>query len=186
MTNLNRDLEKQLHEQYAINGNANVGHFITMISALVFAFAGYGYVLNQHFINDSFYSLPMTYIGTMAVLTVVAILYLVAVELGSKQRSDQFVVHRIREKAYKDDKDSFAEIYANYKPTGKNYFTFVQGMYNVIAWALLAIYVGIVAITAVYTKCESGIVWLVMYMLLLMVMILFLSHKYCKYKLLSK
>lgn len=32
MTNLNRDLEKQLHEQYAINGNANVGHFITMIS----------------------------------------------------------------------------------------------------------------------------------------------------------
>ena len=186
MTIMWRELEKQLHEQYAINGNANVGHFITMISALVFAFAGYGYVLNQHLINDSFYSLTMTYIGTMAVLTVVAILYLVAVELGSKQRSDQFVVHRIREKAYKDDEDCFAEIYVNYKPTGKNYLTFVQGMYNVIAWALLAIYVGIVAITAVYTKCESGIVWLVMYMLLLMVMILFLSHKYCKYKLLSK
>ena len=54
MTIMNSDLEKQLHEQYAINGNANVGHFITMISALVFAFAGYGFVLNQHLINDSF------------------------------------------------------------------------------------------------------------------------------------
>ena len=42
------ELEKQLHEQYAVNNNSNAGILISLISALFVAFSGYGYVLYQY------------------------------------------------------------------------------------------------------------------------------------------
>ena len=38
------ELEKQLHEQYAINNNAHIGSFITFFIALLSLFGSFGYV----------------------------------------------------------------------------------------------------------------------------------------------
>ena len=39
------ELEKQLHEQYAVNNNSNSGTLISLLSTLLVAITGYGYVL---------------------------------------------------------------------------------------------------------------------------------------------
>ena len=49
---MQKELELQLHEQYAINNNANVSSFIAMIGALIIAFTGYGYVLYQYLMGE--------------------------------------------------------------------------------------------------------------------------------------
>ena len=48
------ELEKHLHEQYAINNNSNSDILISLISALLISFTGYGYVLYQYCIISYF------------------------------------------------------------------------------------------------------------------------------------
>ena len=137
---MQKELELQLHEQYAINNNANVSSFIAMIGALIIAFTGYGYVLYQYLMGDVCCckmadAETMVHIATIAVLVVIFILYIVAIEVGASQRSNQFVIHAIRMKAYEYQKEELEKIYPKgYSPEGKNYFDFVQGIYNTWFW----------------------------------------------------
>ena len=41
---MQQELEKQLHEQYAINNNANLGNIIVLLTALIAVFGAYGYI----------------------------------------------------------------------------------------------------------------------------------------------
>ena len=41
------ELERQLHEQYAINNNSNAGVLMSLIGSLLVVLTGYGYVLYQ-------------------------------------------------------------------------------------------------------------------------------------------
>lgn len=41
---MQQELEKQLHEQYAINNNANLGSIIVLLTALIAVFGAYGYI----------------------------------------------------------------------------------------------------------------------------------------------
>lgn len=131
------ELEKQLHEQYAINNNSNSGAFISLISALLIAMTGYGYVLYSYRIcecND----LPMVYLSAFVASVVMLLLYCICIDLGAGQRMEQFVTFSIRAKYYSGKIDAYTSIYPNkYFPFGKTSCSFVQGIYNLLSTAIL-------------------------------------------------
>lgn len=181
---MQKELELQLHEQYAINNNANVNSFIAMITALLIAFTGYGYVLYQYLMGDVCCGKmadaeTMVHIATFAVLVVIFILYMVAVQIGASQRSDQFVIHNIRKKAY--NSSQYDTIFPQgYTPFRKGFCTFVQGIYNTLSWIFLVIYT-IIAVTSI---CKIDVYWwlVVLYSAGLVSMLGWRICKFHKYK----
>ena len=131
------ELEKQLHEQYAINNNSNSGAFVSLISALLVAMTAYGYVLYHYRIGEC-NDLPLIYLVAFVACAVMTLLYCVCVQIGAGQRMEQFVTFSIRAKYYDGKTDSYTSIYpSKYYPFGKSFCSFVQGMYNLLSRALL-------------------------------------------------
>ena len=180
------ELEKQLHEQYAINNNANVSSFVAMIGSLLVAFTGYGYVVYQYLMGEGNHCCCQTAkanimlaLATIAVLVVIFILYMVAIEIGASQRTNQFVIYAIRKKAYGDLQ--YNNIFPKgYEPFNKNFFTFVQGIYNTLSWIFLGIYV-IIAILSFCVIKQHGCC-LCCCAILGLYMISFRYSKFTKYK----
>lgn len=182
---MHEQLELHLHEQYAINNNANVSSFVAMVGSLLVAFTGYGYVIYQYLMSESGcrcgneHALLMVHIATIAALVVICILYIVAVHIGASQRSDQFVIHKIREHAYEDEA-RLLDIYGNgYSPIGKTYLTFVQGIYNSLSWILLGVFFLVSCIS--WCKIHSDCCYLTAAIILGMAMLCYRSYKYFKY-----
>lgn len=184
---MQEDLELQLHEQYAINNNANVSSFIAMIATLMVAFTGYGYVLYEYLMGDwvcmhscrKDNATTMLNVATCAVLLVVCIIYVVAINIGYSQRSNQFVIHRIREKVY--SKERLDSIYpAGYSPMGKNFITFIQGLYNPLSWILLAVYIAISLFSWVSTAINYCL--LTISIIVLLSLLAYRWYKYIKYR----
>ena len=185
---MQKELELQLHEQYAINNNANVSSFIAMIGALIIAFTGYGYVLYQYLMvpcaccnHDKANAATIVHIATFAVLVVIFILYMVAIEVGAGQRSNQFVIHNIRKKAYDNNKEELEKIYPEgYSPQGKNYFNFVQGIYNTLSWIFGGIYafIAVLSFGVIVQNCCGLCVCAIMWLY----MISFRCSKFTKYR----
>lgn len=53
------EMEKQLHEQYSINNNANTGSIVTLFVAMLASVGAYGYVYlhtKMHFLMNLVYS----------------------------------------------------------------------------------------------------------------------------------
>lgn len=184
--NMNEELAKQLHEQYAISNNSNVSSFVAMIGALMAAFSGYAYVLYQYLIGDfnccchRSNATTMVYIATIAVLLVILVLYIVAIEIGANQRSNQFIVFAIRMDAYSSDE--YKKVFPNgYHPFDKTFMGFVQGMYNELSIMFFIIYIIIVLIS------EWCVEWHMEWWLRAVSIIGFLSMiavricKFCKY-----
>lgn len=178
-------LELQLHEQYAINNNANVSSFIAMITALLIAFTGYGYVLYQYLMGDVCCSHTsdaetMVHIATFAVLIVVFILYVVAIEIGAGQRSNQLVIFAIRKKAYNNASDYKVTFPKGYHPFNKQCHNFVQGIYNIMSFVFLGVYIAI-PICSCVALCWNCCWGYVVYVAILGVMICFRCRKFCDY-----
>ena len=182
---MQKELELQLHEQYAINNNANVSSFIAMITALIIAFGGYGYVLYQYLMGecaccnyDKANAATMVHIATFAVLVVILILYMVAIEVGAGQRSNQFVVHAIRNKAY--GKTQYEEVFPKgYDPFDKGFYGFVQGIYNTLSKIFFVIYWGVLILSWITFGWDCVHI---AYIVGGILMLIFRCCKYCRYK----
>jgi len=145
------ELEKQLHEQYAVNNNSNAGVLVSLIGALLIVVTGYGYVL-YHFMEGGSGNVTMVHLMTIVAMAIMALLYCVSVNLGAGQRMEQFVTFAIRVKYYslinkgyddcKDglfDKMCYEEIFPmGYHPFNKGFDDFVQGIYNLLSYAFVA------------------------------------------------
>ena len=103
-----KEMLMQLHEQYAINNNANLGSMVTLLAALIAIIGGYGYVFlhldiantsNVQFLclhpDFSFVSLILIATATMVVLV---ILKYICMYQGFAQRKEQFIIYAIRYK----------------------------------------------------------------------------------------
>lgn len=131
------ELEKQLHEQYAVNNNSNAGILISLISALLISFTGYGYVLYQYSIGEC--AIGIVNIAAVAVMFVMVLLYCISVNLGTGQRMEQFITFGIRVEHYKCKIERYKNIFPNgYTPFSKKYEDFVQGLYNI--WTKVALF----------------------------------------------
>lgn len=130
------ELEKQLHEQYAVNNNSNAGILISLISALLISFTGYGYVLYQYSIGEC--AIGIVNVAAIAVILVMVLLYCISVNLGAGQRMEQFITIAIRKKHY-GKSNKYKDVFPDgYHPFNKNYCSFVQGVYNI--WTKVALF----------------------------------------------
>lgn len=153
------ELEKQLHEQYAVNNNSNSGTLISLLSTLLVAITGYGYVLYQYQIMEC--NTAIVNLAAIVAMAVMILLHCISIHLGAGQRMEQFITFAIRKKYYKSNKTSYEEIFPEYyHPFNKGLFSFVQGLYNIWSGATFLTVCGIVACSLIFVKdgCQCLIV----------------------------
>jgi len=135
------ELESQLHEQYAINNNANVGSFVTFLVALLalFGFFGYTYVfssnefsLNGKLIKDGIMTLDVFLLFSIIVIGMLFFLSLISLHLGYSSRSNQIIIDRIRDRYFEKNKKIIFG--SSYSPKGKTWSSFIQDYFNIFYW----------------------------------------------------
>ena len=146
MTLMRRQLEKHLHEQYAINNNSKTSSIIAILAAVMIAFTAFGYVLYH-----SPHSIDMLLCASNAVIGVVVLLYIIATYLGTDQRKEQFVSFAIRVNNYEEDSDYNLIYPKTYNPFNKTFCNFVQGLYNLLSVTLVFCLL-VVVITTICAK----------------------------------
>ncbi|MFW5761043.1 MAG: hypothetical protein ACOCXH_08705 [Cyclobacteriaceae bacterium] len=145
------EIEKQLHEQYAINNNSKLSAIITLIVALLSIIGIYGNV----FVNSSIdfaskygefskttggckclYPLDVLILATIATYFVIIVIYYLSSFTGANQRKEQFIAYAIRRCFYLNnfDNDRYNMIFPEkYSPFFKRPNNFVQGLYGEIS-----------------------------------------------------
>ena len=127
------DIEKQLHEQYAVNNNAYLSSVISFLVGLFGAIGAYGYVLIHAFpdYGDNIVYSPvqlfLTMTGSLFVLTIISCICMFQ---GIAQRREQFITYAIRVKHIENvgaDNSIFPQ---NYSPFDKRGLDMVQGLYG--------------------------------------------------------
>ena len=177
--NKDKDEEVQLHEQYAVNNNANNTSYIALITPLFMAFTGYAYVLYNYMTTYLPCGEEVMIYTTMAVLVVLLILHAVALEIGASQRSNQLVIDKIRVKKYKTKEEYYKVFPKGYNSFGKNYVNFVQGIYNTFSKTCLYLYMLFTINLFVFVENKCVVCVLLSFALLMPL------HRYClfcKYK----
>ena len=128
----------QLHEQYAINNNANLSTIMTLVVALIVVIGCFGNVFvkteNVLIIQNSLYdtknecfsvvALVLTYLASISIL---AILFCLCTYQGIAQRKEQFIIHAIRNEYKIEDNKLLPNGYHPYKKTK---FEIIQGLYG--------------------------------------------------------
>lgn len=136
------ELESQLHEQYAINNNANVGSFVTFTVALLalFGFFGYSYVYssnefssNGKLISNGIMTLDVFLLFSIIVVGMLFFLSLISLQLGYSSRSNQIIIDRIRDNNF--SKKNKKVIFGNsYSPKRKTWKSYIQDYFNMFYW----------------------------------------------------
>ncbi len=191
-------LLEQLHEQYAVNNNSNLGSIITIIVSLVAVFGGYGYVyLNSipifsnkfSYLYDKFsdaYYLDALLLAFCASIIVIAILWCLCVYQGIHQRNEQFIIDAIRHKAFGHDLNNTTYIFPKgYHPYYKEGPAIIQGIYgelvNILKWIsiLLAISVliKVVANMIIFPAINPLGVWEFIISFIFAIAVLWESHE---------
>lgn len=128
----------QLHEQYAINNNANLSTIMTLVVALIVVIGCFGNVFvkteNELIIPNYLYdtknecfsvvALVLTYLASISIL---AILFCLCTYQGIAQRKEQFIIHAIRNEYKIEDNKLLPNGYHPYKKTK---FEIIQGLYG--------------------------------------------------------
>ena len=139
---MQQELERQLHEQYAINNNSNLSSIVTLFVALIAVFGGYGYIFIHSSLFFNFeeiydgtngqYSLDALIFAAMAVFTVVYFMESMCLYQGYHQRYEQFITYAIRCKYYKDNPECIRpKLYpSNYNPFNKKGKDIPQGLFG--------------------------------------------------------
>lgn len=159
-----KELENQLHEQYATNANNNVGTVMTLATSSLAVLAMYGYcfircgnlvplLYENGAAPKEIYTANTVLFAAMATMFVLAVLYYISLSLGSYQRLEQFITHTIRWERYSKEIDGMCKVFPKgYDPFNKKICNFVQGLHGtslrvygflffaVIAATCLAIY----------------------------------------------
>lgn len=109
---MQEEMELQLHEQYAINNNSNLGSVVSILVAMLAVFYGYGYIFlhssiyfseglkNLYCNSKDIYALDALVFAAIAVLIVTGILRHICLVKGYGQRFEQFIIFALRCKHY--------------------------------------------------------------------------------------
>ncbi len=133
------ELEKTLHEQYAININAHTSNFVSFLVGILAIFGSYGYVYvstcnefaNENVIlnKDVFYLDALLYLS-FVVNGILAFMSILSLHLGYSIRRDHLIIQKIRDKYYQNEivkKNIFGNIY---KADNKFFKNFIPEYYN--------------------------------------------------------
>lgn len=174
----------QLHEQYAINNNANLSTIMTLVVALIVVIGCFGNVFvkteNVLIIQNSLYdtknecfsvvALVLTYLASISIL---AILFCLCTYQGIAQRKEQFIIHAIRNEYKNENNDLLPEGYHPYKKTK---FEIIQGLYGELDkfFIIVSIVLTLCLIVKIYI-CGVNSNLCVCVILLIIIGLLFLS-----------
>ena len=174
------ELEKQLHEQYAINNNSNAGTLMSLVGSLLVSITGYSYVLYQYCIGVH-NNVWIVHVAAIVAMAVMALLYCLCIALGAGQRMEQFITIGIRKKYYNCNLNGYKEIFpSGYHPFNKDFCSFVQGIYNTISVAILGVILGIVTCQAIAFK--STLYVYIFDCIFIVICIFYKLYKYTLYK----
>ncbi len=134
------EIERQLHEQYAVNNNSSLSSVVSLIVGLFTAIGFYGYAFvfcTNEFETRSFYSnsFSLTQLSIIAIFSMLflTIIIHICIYQGSSQRLEQFIVNQIRIKNGIINQNGSSEIFpSSYKPSGKRGLRIIQGLYGEI------------------------------------------------------
>ena len=158
---LEHELEKQIHEQYAINNNANLSSIIALLLGLFAAIGAYGYV----FIHTTVTSLPINYpivtsfdssqflFATIGCHIVLVIMLHICMYQGFAQRYEQFVTYAIRYEYHSQVNHSMLtkKIFPNtYHPFNKSGLNIIQGLYGEIVKIIIYLILPLFICSVVY------------------------------------
>jgi hypothetical protein len=143
---MRQEIELQLHEQYAINNNANLGSVITFMVSIITVVGLYAYTfahttlefscppqIEMYDSSRDMYSFDCLFFLAAGVICVLTIIQYLCLYQGSQQRYEQFITHAIRCKYFGPNflhsqrPKVFPE---DYSPFNKKLNTFVQGLYG--------------------------------------------------------
>lgn len=158
------ELEKQLHEQYAINNNANTGTLVALLAAIIVIFTAYGLAFKNLKLESFPYNQRdeeiVLFFLTFVIQIVLSFLSLLIVHFGYVQRRDQNVINAIREKYYLDGEKLSKEywiLYLGYQPyIGDGYGglrKFLPGFYNLFFRFFLICLFTVTLLTSVSISC---------------------------------
>lgn len=130
---MTQKLELQLHEQYAINNNANLSSIVTLICTILVIFGSYGYVFvhltykynglgHLYYPEEDAFSFVVLAFMACAIFFIVPVINYICLYIGCHQRFDQFIVYAIRYNYYghKDHNELNTDIFPeHYHPFGK-------------------------------------------------------------------
>ena len=120
----------QLHEQYAINNNANLSTIMALVIALIAVIGYYGFVFintTSEFIDNSYdlydpskgmYSIKALMLIYLASISILTILVCLCTYQGIAQRKEQFIIHAIRVKRFSANSDILPNNYIPYLKKG--------------------------------------------------------------------
>ena len=150
----------QLHEQYAINNNANLSGMITLVVALTVTIGYFGMVfincdpnnaIRNCCSNSSSYNLIQLFYVFTASILVLAILFCLCVYQGTAQRKEQFIIDSIRKRYLGGDYIKIYKVFPkSYSPFYKKGIDFIQGIYG----ELVKIYIVIAVVLFICVMCK--------------------------------
>uniref|UniRef100_UPI0040386414 hypothetical protein n=1 Tax=Prevotellamassilia timonensis TaxID=1852370 RepID=UPI0040386414 len=144
------NLSGQLHEQYAINNNANFNTFVSFLVSLFVLFGSLGYAFVSEYQKFLFEGIVVTsryyYLLSLVVCATLLLLAILSLTLGYSHRRDQLIAYRIRKHHYTND--DYSKIFdKQYNPLEKTYWSFIPDVYNYFYWAFIT------GIVFVITSC---------------------------------
>ena len=149
------ELNKNLHEQYANNANTNLHTVLVLVATLLVTFGFYGTVyIGCGPVAAEYDSSDLSFM-TMVCFFVLTLIAVICMEVGSSQRSDQFIVENIRRYYYK--KEEYDNIFTKgYNPHGKGWLGFLPGLFGVITKVCFIAYFVIFVLTALcFAKLQT-------------------------------
>ena len=168
-TEMQQQMELQLHEQYSINNNSNLSSAMVLFVAMLAVVGAYGYVyihsVNEFsydcisFVNDKgLYYLDAVMIAAIATILVLGIIIYLCISFGCRQRREQFIIYAIRKKYYKSD-TIYNQIFPeDYKPTDKKGIENVQSPYDKFIYCLRWV-IGGIALSVIFSLVSNFIVY---------------------------
>lgn len=167
-------LNKQLHEQFAVNDNNKISSFISFLAAIFSVFVGYGFAYHHSCFNPGHYCLVAATIASLLILGLVCILCLF---FGYSTRRDQFITHDIREKY------GVKLRYTNPLERKANILNFLPDYYSIMLYACIIFMILLTAATVMQlSQNETSICLVIAASVILLIVIGFMWFYYGKYK----
>lgn len=137
--NMHDVLLAHLHEQYAVNNNANLSSMVTLVVGIVAVIGYYGYVfiytVNDfgdccgQFVQGEYFTMTTLLLIYFSTVCILAILMRLCIYQGIAQRKEQFIIEAIR-KHYDKDEVIKNILPNNYTASGKNKQDAIQGLFG--------------------------------------------------------
>jgi hypothetical protein len=159
---IEKEIELQLHEQYAINNDSILNSIVVLFVGLFAAIGALGYV----FINSTLftqvrtsYSVDQVIITAIGCLVVLTIMAHICIYQGIAQRCSQFIVYAIRKKYHSQYENGETTVQDrifpdNYKPFGKSGLGIVQGLYGEFLRIIIFVTIIIIVMVSYVSYCS--------------------------------